>query len=172
MYNENTGNVLMRETPEYNAALGNALQLKKNESNSNTLREELESYSLEDLRSFFRETVDPDGEIDITELSEEDLIERIMEAVSQIGGSKNTNIAYELSMAKRGQPVSKFARNSVKRALQAEGMNLNMATGKIIRPTSTVGGKRRRKSTRKVARRQVRRTRRKRNRKATRRSRK
>ena len=170
LYNENTGNVLMRETPEYNTALGLSSRGRKNESNTNTLREELESYSLEDLQKFFRETVDPDGEIDISDFSEEDLIEGIMDAASQLGGANSTNIKYEVSMAKQGYPVSKFARNAVKRALKAEGMNLNIATGKIVRPAVS-GGKRVRKSTRRKSTRKTRRKS-KRSRKATRRSRK
>jgi hypothetical protein len=52
------------------------------------------------------------------------------------GGYTNANIVYEVSMAKRGHPVSKFARNAVKKVLQEEGMNLN-TSGKIVRPLGT-----------------------------------
>ena len=176
LYDENSGNVIMRSTPEYNTAL----KAYKNTSNTKNLREELESYSLEDLRNYFYESVDPDREEDISNFSEAELVEKIMEAVSQMGGDRNTNILYEISMAKRGHPVSKFARNAVKRALQKEGMNLNMISGKIIlsHGTPTIGGsvrstRRNRKSSRRN-RKSSRRNRKssRRNRKSSRRSRK
>jgi hypothetical protein len=166
LYDENSGNIIMRSTPEYNTAL----KAYKNTSNIKNLREELESYSLEDLRNYFYESVDPDREENISNFSEAELVEKIMEAVSQMGGDRNTDILYEISMAKRGHPVSKFARNAVKRALQREGMNLNMVTGKIILPNgmSIVGGGTRRN--RKTSRRNRKTSRR--NRKASRRNRK
>jgi predicted Ser/Thr protein kinase len=161
---ENSGNLIMRGTPAYNTAL----KATRSESNVTNLREELESYSLEDLRNYFYESVDPEKEEDISELSEVELVERIMEAVSQMGGYTEADIIYELSMAKRGYPVSKFARDAVKRALQKEGKNLNMATGKMIYPPGTAIGGKRRKTTRRLRSKKVSR----RNRKASRRNRK
>ena len=98
MYNEGSGNVYMRGTPEYNAelarrkALATAATAAKPKNNVASLREELEGYTLEELIKYYHTSIDPDQTEDLVGLNEEDLIEKIIEVVEvveeQSGGKR------------------------------------------------------------------------------------
>jgi hypothetical protein len=113
LYN-NSGNAIMRGTPEYNSSSSNG---KKN--NTDSLREELEAYSYEDLVNFFKTSVDPDGTEDISGLNEEDLIELILEKMVQNGGAgkrklvNNTNSNNSRMTTNNNRTLTLYSGNNV-----------------------------------------------------------
>lgn len=111
LYNKNSGNVIMSGTPEYELAAlegkpgyNQALAAYRKKygsntattpntkpsgtSNTNSLREELEAYSHEELVKYYKESIDPDGTEDLSGMDEADLIEAILERVQEMTGGK------------------------------------------------------------------------------------
>ena len=82
--------------PGYNEALA-AYRKKYGSSNTatntkqnttNSLREELEAYSHDELVKYYQTAIDPDATEDLTGMDEADLIEAILERVQEMTGGK------------------------------------------------------------------------------------
>ena len=125
LYDKNSGNVIMRGTaeyelaalegkPGYNEAL--AAYRKKNTINTasltnatniDSLREELQGYSHEELVNYYHTAIDPESTEDLSGMDEEDLIELILEKVQEMSGGKRRRKQRKSYRKKRGIRKSK-----------------------------------------------------------------
>lgn len=76
----------MRETPEYYARTAKG-QNNTNSANSlKEIRQELEAYTYDELLDVYKRDIDPDGEEDISDMSEDELRDHIVEKMNAIRG--------------------------------------------------------------------------------------
>ena len=84
---EESGNLIMRGTPEYTRALKEHSK-NKNKNNAKTMEKELKSLRKSELIKKFHEMMDPDHTEDVSSETKDEIIERIVTYIKNLSGGK------------------------------------------------------------------------------------
>lgn len=118
LFDPNTGDVYMRGTNNYRKArsMYEGVSNTKTTTNIDSLREELEAYSYDDLVQYYKESIDPDGTEDLTGMDESDIREAILERVEAMSGGKERPKARQSRPKERPKARSKAQRKTQSKA--------------------------------------------------------
>lgn len=82
---EESGNVIMHGTKEYERALK---EYMKDKNNSKNVEKDLKSLKKADLIKKFHELIDPDHTEDVSDETKDEIIERIVEFIKDFSGGR------------------------------------------------------------------------------------